>query len=376
MFLGFFISPALAQLQQNPTSTTTLPSQEELIKQLNDQREQLLKMFGIPTDAETSIFDVFRNLQQGKSSGASKKPLFDAEIEFNTQSFDPGAQIRASVKTYSTDPAQVRARWYQNGKEVLSGTGALSYTFTLGQLGSSENILVKLSTPDGYTKELSKILRPANIHLTWSSDSYTPSWYQGKGLAPAGSSVIVYATPDFRLGQTTVNPNDLYYEWSLDDSAANLDPAISGKGKRSYVLNLSTIISKTYRISVRIHDASDRVSSQESITITPSQPTLIYYPLDPLFGEVSWRALQNNILESGESVAIQAEPFYVPRKDIKSLTYAWRVNGNVVQNVIGRILNFTTEEGASGGQRISTSFENKINIFQRGSASINLYVQK
>ena len=364
------------------TSTSTAPL-ELTVEDAVDFRNQILDLFGIPRDTPITITDfMVGNTKDIKlpQTGIPKidmGPLQNLKLVVNETNLSPGRQVQAVIVSFSTNLGESTITWYHNGKRVLSGKGAVLYTFTLGADGASDSLRAAVTTDTGAYKEVSKTLRPAQIHFTWFTNTYTPEWYRGKALPAPGTEITIVAIPDFRLGKTRLDPSNLIYEWSLNDSSRENDPRVSGTGKNSFVLKLSTVVSASYKVGVRVKDLGERIESEESINVESTMPLVGIYPVDPLYGLTTWLSGLNYSLPAGETITLQAEPYYVPRKDILNLTYSWGINdknisGNTARD--NRLFRLSSETGSRGVQRIRVSFENQNNVFERGSGETRVNV--
>lgn len=378
--LSFFVTTHAQVATSTPTATSTIPTPDPA--KYEQRRREILQQYGIPENISTSVLDVLYQNQKNAQSGAGKQPIVagnplgDLTFTLSSKNYTPGSSITLKTTTYSADNQQMLVTWYQDGKRVLSGKGKTSYTVTLGQLGTSVEVRAVVSTDSGFTKELKKVLRPAITHLVWSADTYIPAWYKGKALAVSDMDITVLAIPDFQIGSTRVNPKDLYYEWAIDNDDPNLDTSISGLGKNTYTLSLSRVQNRTSKVTVYIKDSLGRIENEQSINVVPTVPTLIHYPVDPLYGVVSWKSIRNSFLKAGEAASILVEPYFMPKKDLASIQYSWTINGTTVNSMDrkSRILNLGTSQTSSGEQSLQTSYENPLNIFERGGSKINIVV--
>ncbi|MBI4121576.1 MAG: hypothetical protein HY470_01290, partial [Candidatus Ryanbacteria bacterium] len=297
-------------------------------------------------------------------------PLQDAQLLIDTKTLRPGTRVRAFVVTFTADPQKSTFVWYHNGARVASGKGKTFYEFTLGQLGSTETIRVVVDSNAGTSRELTKTIRPARIHFSWFTDSYTPPWYRGKALPSPGSTIIVSAFPDLRIGTTRLDPKSLIYEWSVNDTQRPRDSGESGYGKNVFTLRTQVIGARSFTIGVTVKDERERVVHTESTQIAIQSPNMLFYERDALLGTRFERIADRALAKSGGDFLIEFEPYFLPRGIFDTLRINWAVNGERLGNVTrdNRTLRLTTEDGGFGQQVVSATYENAENIFQRGSA--------
>ena len=369
----------------SPTAIPPQPSgpREATVEDVTKLRNEVLDLFGIPHDAQLSIFD----LMTGGTSGFKipdigiKRPvvgpLQDAQLLLDTKSLRPGTRVRAFVVTFSADPQKSTFTWYHNDARVASGKGITFYDFTLGQMGSAENIRVSVTAGAGASRQLSKTVRPARIHFSWFTDSYTPPWYKGKALASPGSTILISAIPDFRLGTTKLDPKNLIYEWTIDDTATPRDSGLSGNGKNIYPLRTPVIGTQEVKVDLLVKDELERIVHQETIFVQTRPADLVFYDRDALLGTRFERTAANARIKSGSDIALELEPYFLPRGIFDALRFGWRVNNQKLTNTapLNRVLRLKTDEKSSGRQVISATYENTKNIYQRGGGQTIIEVE-
>ncbi len=374
--------------QTTPVSTTTndLYFGAELSKEVRDAIEKRI------LDQQKQILDAKNDFDK-KMSEALDKATKDAlktidiaknslitppELILDSKNMKPGTNMRVSVNTFSLDLGGSNIAWYHNGKSVSSGSGNVSYRFILGVLGTAENIRAVITTSTGKIYEVSKIIRPARIYVTWRAETYTPPWYKGKTLPPPGATIKVIAVPDFRIGQTVLDPRDITYEWTINDAKQPVSSGTNGKGKNIFSFTTGLNANIEHKITVFGKDAAGRIAHEESFKIRAHRPELVFYERDPLLGLKYWQALRDTQVPSGKDTVLQFEPFNLHTEDMRELFYTWKVNGQKItnQNPQSRVLRFSSSAGSSGRQAINVSYENPNRVFMRGSSQIAITVDK
>lgn len=360
---------------QAPVATSTPPQQPEpTIEDYVRLRNQILDMFGIPRDTQVTYFDLLAGSTTAPFLNLKTKPKFgplqDAQLLLNTKTLRPGARVRAFVVTFTADPQKSTFTWYHNGARVASGVGATFYEFTLGGVGSAENIRVSIRTNLSATRELSKIVRPAKIHFSWFTDSYTPPWYRGKALASPGSTILISAIPDFRIGSTKLDPKALIYEWSVNDTPTPRDSGTSGAGKNIFILRTPVIGSEEFKVGLLVKDERERIVHEETTIVQVRKPDLLFYERSALLGTRFERTMGGEPVKSGSDLVLELEPYFLPRGIFDTLRFGWNVNGKKLANTSpkNRTLRLKADAGSSGRHVISATYENGENIFQRGGA--------
>lgn len=377
IFSGKLIPVRAQSLPENYsiTPTSTRPTPEELFR----FRNKILDMFGISHNTPLTIYDFINGKAAGfdlpdfgtKPTTVIQGPLSDLELVLDSENLSPGQTVRAVAASFTTNLQNATIRWYQNDTLVQSGKGDAYYEFILGSIKSPAVIRVSVTAETGEHREITKTIHPSYIHLAWSADTYTPAWYRGKALPSGKSDVTVYAIPEFYVGNTKLNPDNLIYEWSDDGEAPSLDPKISGPGKNAFKFTFSTVAGKSYTITVHIHDVGNQIESENSITIDSTQPNVELYTVSSLYGEGNSLASYAPAVAPGESLAVIAEPFFIPLQDFAGLSYDWWVNNQKVPSTItaARQLRLTTTPESTGRQNITVYYQHPTSFSTRGGGS-------
>ncbi|MEK7630751.1 MAG: hypothetical protein AAB417_01860 [Patescibacteria group bacterium] len=380
MILGTLWTSVLAQTLSTSTLEDFFPSGTELppeiLQKVLEERARIDKEIREQREAfeKERTEAIEKNLESIKAVNGQE--IVKLGLRLNRKDLKPGTQIRISVDTYSLNLGESAIVWYHNNKRVSSGSGNVSYGFTLGDLGTAESIRVVITTSTGKIYEISKTIRPARIYITWGADTHTPAWYRGKTLPPPGTPIKVFAIPDFRIGTTVLSSQDIIYEWLINDAPRSSSSGVNGKGKNTFSYTTGSSANIEYKITVRGKDARERIVHEESFTMRAYRPELIFYERDPLLGLKYWQALKNIKTPSGKDIVLQFEPFNLHSQDLDRLFYSWRVNSQKLanQNPQSRVFRLSSEEGSTGTQSVNVSYENPKNVFMRGSAQVIIQV--
>jgi|GEM_PF-3439658 len=339
-------------------------------------QEQLKKEGDLKKNREEATRKALEEIERQKIQAA----IPEIELTLDRNDLKPGSKVRASVRVTKNTRAvrlnESTITWYHNTKKMSSGNGNTSYRFTLGELGTSENIRVVIVSQKGETFEVLKTVRPARIYLTWGADAYTPPWYRGKALPPPGAPIKIVAVPDFRIGTSILPSQDIIYQWLINDAPQSNGSSVNGKGKNTLSFNAGTSANVEYKITVQGRDSRSRIVHEESVMVRAHQPELLFYERDPALGLKYWHALTEASATPGKDFVMQFEPFNLRNADLDDLFYSWRVNGSKLanQNPQSRIFRLSSEEGSSGRQSVNVSYENPKNIFMRGSGQVTVNV--
>ncbi len=369
--VGIFTVLSIAGAQVAPTSTTTQPYEPTTEDQIF-LRNSILDLFGIPHDVPLSIFD----LVNGNTLGIKppNQPLRDLELVLSPKGVRPGDTVQAIAVTFTADLQSSSVSWYRNGKLVLSGKGKTTYSFVAGALGAADTVRVIVSS-NGFSNDVSRTIYPGIVHMTWSSDGYTPRWYRGKALAQSTSQVSVYAVPEFLIGRSRFSSQELLYRWNIDGRELATQ---SGRGKDIFLLSTSYGSGGSYRVGVVVTDDQGRIAGQNTITVSVYDPALHFYELDPLLGEKFSRAIDSYDIRSGKAITIKLEPFFLPTREFSKLQYLWTVNEKSFDggDSSSPVLRLSTDENIYGTEVISANLKNPSNPFRDGNATMRLNIFK
>ena len=349
-----------------PGSAQTLTPQEQI-----DFRNKILDIFGIPHNVPLSLLDIMNGKMLGIKPDLG--PLSNLKIVTNKNSREPGDEIQAVAVATGVDMANATITWYHNNKKIISGKGKTTYQFILGKVGANDTLRVVVTTTAGTTNEAIEYIYPARIHLTWSTQGYTPSWYRGKALPLPGSTISFTAIPDVWVGGTRVSPTELTYTWSVDGYSAK-----KGKGLNSFDLKMARSASVSYTIEVGISSDNKRITHSKFFYISTSEPTLVFYEKDALMGVKANQAIKSASLADGEIITFQLEPFYLPLNELPTTEYQWSVNGGPIENndLDNRTFRFVSEPGSSGSRTISVEFNNIVGVRRHGITRLDIIVPK
>ncbi len=267
------------------------------------------------------------------------------------------------VKSYAVDLNRSTISWGVNGVNKLIGMGERKFTATMGPNGKTTTITAKITDVDGntLTKEIS--ITPEDIVLYWQAlDSYTPIFYKGKALPTYESTVRVVAYPDFSQGGSKIKPNNLIYTWYRNGVIAE---DASGYGK-NYITFKMDYTNPQEVIKVVATDINHSLSSENSITITPTDPMVVLYEDAPLTGINYTRALASQVSLLGSEATVIAEPFFFSaksRNDIR-LAYNWFLNNDLVENQTNPAITIRKATNNGGNSIISVQVNNGSTILQ------------
>lgn len=251
-----------------------------------------------------------------------------------------GETIVLSAKSTLLDLSQSHITWYINGNIVDHGIGLVSISARAGNLGSSTEVSVAATGPEG-SVSASATIRPATLDLLWEAHSFTPPLFRGRMLPSASSQVRFEAVPQFVRDGVPILTREITFIWKKNGAILK---SISGRGSSSALLEMSPFGDRD-TVSVEA-TTQDGFRATASVTLPVTEPSIVLYEDNPLFGVLYNRAFptQSSLQERG--VTIAAVPYYAP---IGAFEWNWSVNGKPVKNNPARPEAITINAGSSDG---------------------------
>ncbi len=158
------------------------------------------------------------------------------------------------------------------------------------------------------------------VDILWEAQTTTPSWYEGRALPSAGSTITAIAIPNIKN-----IPKNITYKWykgtklikSSNDRDANLLNLLAPNTYGDYIL------------SVELLDSQGRLLARNGSKIKSITPEVLLYINDPLLGIKSNSALRTSkdraiILLDTEPTFI-AIPFYLSKSQEDTFSYNWNI---------------------------------------------------
>lgn len=308
---------------------------------------------------------------------AQSAPLFppqgQVKLILSTEFPEPNQSVTVTARSFSFDSDVTFLSWTYNGKNVASGKGVTSYSFNTGSAGSLHRVSVTASAK-GTTFSDTLTFRVSDVLLAWEAQTYTPPGYRGRALPTSGALVRVHAFPEiFVSAAQTVNPDNLIYQWGLDDTDARDQ---SGRGEKSFSFRVANGKGVTHRVSVIVTSEDKSTAAFAKVDVRVEDPQILFYEDKTLEGPRYERAQAQFSVAGGEEIRLRAEPFFFLAGSIDALRYQWRVDSQSIQDVSKpRQFLFRTEQGSTGTHYATLDIEHPSQLFQRGSGSVSIEVR-
>lgn len=279
----------------------------------------------------------------------------------------PGAEVRASLVSYSFDVDRAYIIWSIDGTVKLEGVGEKKFNFTAGGIGEQMTLAVSIITDKKLKLNKTVKIVPAEVDLLWTAKTYTPVFYKGKAMPVPGSLVTVAAIPHFGK-YTAGNLSDYIYSWKLDYKNK---PDGSGVGKSSFTFRTAGPFNKSV-VSVEVSNYEKTVRAKNFAFIKNGRPELLFYKDSPLEGPDYNNAVGGSLdLPAGTNeISVRAEPYFfsIPRKE-SLFSFIWTVNGEKTAGEKPNVIDFRIEPGSGDGQAsVWLNIKNKFKDFQRAES--------
>lgn len=281
----------------------------------------------------------------------------------------PQELVSIELSLYTEDLNSADITWRQNGKLMLGGKGATSYSFKTGAAGEEINIeiSIKLLSGSAFSKNIK--LNPAGIDLIWEANSYVPPFYKGKALHPKQGSLRIVAIPEFVKNGRTTPPQNLIYKWSNGNTVYESQ---SGYGKNSIVVS-SSLFGREENIEVLVTDPVNNLVVQEFLDVRAVEPEIVFYENNPYYGHIFESAVSDSLNLNSEEIEVLAAPYYFTKERDGVLKYEWRLNGQSIPNLSdSRTAIFRRPDGQGGKSNISLQIANNGRILQQAKADLSI----
>lgn len=196
------------------------------------------------------------------------------------------------------------------------------------------------------------------IIVSWKSPTFVPSGYFGKALPVYDSRVSVSA--DLFFGSSFVDPDLLFYTWSLNGSRF-----ATGKGLRKTSFVVKSGPRTGYFVRVKIDFLGREV--EKSFSIPTSEPRVIITQQRP-----------HNILKEGTNLFV-ARPFFFSAQNASFLSFDWLFNGTPVSKASVPpekfILEILPQTPPNTSASVGIGVRNAASALELASQNISLVVQ-
>jgi hypothetical protein len=293
-------------------------------------------------------------------------------VEFNPVAPKANSQVNAVASSYNIDLNSANISWFVGGKKQVSGIGLTSFSFFSGDIGKTTTISMIVTTKDGQNIQKTFNIMPAEVDLIWETDGYTPPFYQGKSLFSHEGKLKFVAIPHILSANGKEIPaSQLSYKWTKNGTVLG---DFSGYGKNTYIM-LGSIISIPIDMQVEVTNTSGDIIAKAETTVTPTDPKIVFYKRDPLYGIQLQNSIKTNEIMTDKEIDVLAEPLYFSTNDVSlgNLQYNWKINNqDISNNALKNERIFRSTSNISGTSNIFLSINNISKILQTADESFSL----
>lgn len=283
----------------------------------------------------------------------------------------PNQTMTATVQSYVTDINSANITWKIDGSTIKDGIGEKIVNFKTKGSGFDTQLDVQIVTKDGEIMTQTMNISPSNTDLIWQSEGFVPPFYKGKVMFAHQNKITFIAIPHILSNGKEINPKNLIYKWTQNGKVLEEG---SGYGKNTLTIT-GSIISRSITIEVEVSTPNSSQTSYAQTTVTPTDPTIVFYEKDPLYGIQFQKAIAGSTLLDSPEIDIVSIPLFfgVDVYNPSELSYKWYINGTPINNDFSEYEQiFRQKEGVSGVSKISLKLENSKKVLQFVSTSFNL----
>lgn len=257
------------------------------------------------------------SLQAQTLSGQSSATLI-ASPQFPT----PNQEVSVSLDAYSMNTLGATITWYVDKVELTDRKNERSIKFTSGPIGTTHTVRSVIRFPSGLPLEAVVTIPITQVDIIVETDSYTPSFYQGRALPSENSHIRAVAVLH---GKTPETPAEYTYEWKLDG-----DPLFGGPIRGKRVIETRMPLYQDHTLTVVVYNTRGTPLGRRTIALDPTVPEVHFYEENPLRG-LSRKAITDDFVLIGEETTVHAEPYFM---NIEPKTFSgeisWELNGEHV----------------------------------------------
>ncbi len=317
-----------------------------------------------------TLFLIFYFGFYSESIAQVQTPIDGVTIDTSNENPKPGQNVDIFIESYLFDLNSSSIVWTVNGKVSDKGIGIKKISVPAPKIGTQIDVSVDIKGSDGREVKKAISIRSGYVDLVWESDGYVPPFYKGKAPFSYQNNVRITAIPHLAKNSgTEVDPRTLVYTWKL--GGKYIDNG-QGYGKQSVVIEYGDI-PKTLEITVDVINREQTLHTVGSMNLTPSEPSLLFYEEDSLYGIYYNKVLPDKFNLKNVEAKILAIPYGFNLNN-QEIDYTWSIN-NIEQSdlIKNRSIIIRTKGDTSGSSNLFLDIRNQDRILQgaRGNFTIN-----
>lgn len=262
-------------------------------------------------------------------------PIFVTHAQIGASIAEPGISIKitptypepdtaftASLDDYSSIDRVTNIAWKVDGEVIPLAANLRELNLRSKGDGQSTVIEAVVTYSTGRTQTIKQTVTPRYLDIIVEAQTKTPSFYLGRSLPSADSTVNLTAV----LSNTAIANGNLLYTWRLNNTVIG-GGAQRGKNKTS----ITTPAGTAFLIGLEVSTLTGEILARRTVSVPSVSPTLHFYEKSSLYG-LSNRSVSSLNL-TGDSITMQAEPYNlaIETYNLPDLV-EWKINGAVVRN--------------------------------------------
>ncbi len=302
-------------------------------------------------------------------------PVDGVTISSDPEKPAPEENVKVTLESYSVDLSSASIIWNQDGKNIGHGVGLKEITIKSPIIGKKTIVTAIISSNDNREIRKGIVIQSGAVDIIWETKSYTIPFFKGKNPLVYQNKVKITAIPHLSSdGKKEVNPKNLVYKWKRDGKY--IDGA-SGYGNQSVTID-SGDIPKPLDISVDVYTRDQNQNTINSIKINPTDPSISFYEIDPLYGILFNRALNNRFSLNNSEITLLAAPYgFNNENNSKNLSYVWSINGLEQSDLTkNQSITLRSKPNTEGSSEIGLDMRDITAIMQAARSTIEINFKK
>ncbi len=289
----------------------------------------------------------------------------------------PGELVSIRINAYTTNLNKAKITWTQDGKIILSQTGAVSNQVQAPQSGKSSTLIITIQKEGGGTITKTVTLNPADVDLFYEAQTYAHPFFKGKKQFTSEAVITFVAVPNFvTTSGKKFADSELVYMWKINGTTQQ---EISGYGRNTFTTK-GQLIERPSQITVEVSAINSNLTATQSLNIRSIMPEMVIYENNPLLGIIYEKAISGSFFLERPQVDFEGVPYFFSAntKDSNSLGYKWSVNGTQItsKNPTENYLLLRNDKNEEGRAIISAAVTHTQNILQTTGAQLELNFKK
>jgi len=286
-------------------------------------------------------------------------------VALSPQYPNPGETVTATLDDYALGIVGGEIEWLIDGAMLSDSKNSRKITFVASEVGKPQTVEVRLKLPTGALMSTKSTIVPIYVDIIIEPQTYTPLFYQGRGLPSFGSPVILTAIVTNSSG--LIDPGTHTYSWFLNDTALGGGPIRGGhKTKMVVPYGESSII------TLSIIDRNGVTIAQRLVEVPSVKVDVQFYEVSTLFG-LSEKSVVGNLPLIGNSTTVRAVPYNLDRSAVNGDIFTeWKINNRKQTSASRDPFEVTLLRQGVGSSQVSFKVRNLSALIQSDEESFTV----